>query len=247
MYRATYILIVLFWLTMTGLLLRNEIKPGDSALREVPPGHVVKLLLHHHQESKLNIVSDKMRLGQLLIEPKTRKEDGMRVIEFKGSALLLIPGGDRQKLAWDGEMEMDKELTIHRFRMGVTTHELERLRSEVVILPAENVAHYTLSAANGVLERQDYSLDEKGAHDVMRQLGVDPSMLPVGPLPQAKAPVVKAHQSSIDVHGERMDTYQITVESNGQTLIECHVNQLGVVVKASTILGYSFVMDDLLQ
>jgi hypothetical protein len=244
-YRAVSILIILFWLTMTGLLLRSELKPGDSALREVPPGHVVKLILHHRQKSELNIVSDKMRLGRLHIEPKMRKEDGMRVFTFTGYMLLLLPGGERQKVAWDGECEMDKELAVHRFRLGLTTHESEKLRSEVVVLQRENVARYTLSSPTGLLEKQSYSLDEKGAQDVMRQLGIDPSMLPMDPLAKTKPPEVKARQSSIEVQGEPMDTYAVSVEVNGQTLLECHVNQLGQIVKATTIFGYGLMIDDI--
>jgi hypothetical protein len=244
-YRAASILIVLFWLTMTGLLLRSEILPGGSALREVPPGHVVKLILHHRQKSELNIMSDKMRLGRIHIEPKVRKEDGMRVFSFTGNLILILPGGDRQKVGWDGDCEMDRDLTVHRFRLGVTTHEPERLRSEVVVLPRENVAQYTMSSTTGVLERQSYSLDEKGARDVMRHLGIDPSMLPIEPLPKTKPPEVKAHQSSLEVQGERMDTYVVSVSANGQTLMECHVNQLGQIVKATTIFGYSLLIDDI--
>lgn len=245
MYRAVSILIVVFWLTMTALLLRHEVKPGDSALREVPAGHVVKLLLHHHQSSDLNIVSDKTRLGRLRIDPHIRPADGLRTIAFSGNLLFIIPGGERRRVAWDGEMEMNKELTIQRFRLGVTMHEPEKLRSEIVIRPAENVAHYELSSANGILERQDYSLDERGAQEVFRHLGLDPATLPLGKMQQAKPPVVKAQQSSIEIHGERMDTYLVTVESNGQTWVECHVNQLGQVVRATTLLGYTLSPDDI--
>ncbi len=244
MYRAVSILIVIFWLTMTALLLRNEVKPGDSALREVPAGHVVKLLLHHQQASDLNIISDKTRLGRLLISPKTIKEDGLRIIAFTGHLIFTVPGGDRQRVAWDGEVQMNKDLAIQVFRLGVTMTETEKLRSEIVVRPAENLAHYELSSANGVLERQDYTLDEKGARDVFRQLGIDPAMLPVAPLAHAKPPVIKAQQSSIEIHGERMDTYLVTVESNGQTWLECHVDQLGHIVKATTLLGYTLMPED---
>jgi len=230
---------------MTALLLRNEVRPGSSALREVPPGHVVKLILHHHQKSELSITGEKTRLGRLEIVPLGRKEDGMREIAFKGYVFLNVPGGDRQRMGWDGEFEMDKDLTIHRFRMGVTMHEQGKLRSEVVVLPTENMAHYTLSSSTGVLEKQDYTLDERGAHDVMQQLGIDPSMVPMGSTPKTQAPVVKAQQSSIDVHGERLDTYLVTVSMNGQTLMECHVDQLGRVVKASTIFGYGLMSEDI--
>ncbi len=240
MYRAIYVLIVLFWLTMTALLLRNEIVPGDSTLREVPPGHVVKLVLHHQQNSDLNIVSDKTHLGRLHIEPRTDKQKGLHIVDFTGHLILSVPGGERQRVAWDGKLTMNKDLVVQEFRLGVTTHDQDSLRSEIVLRPEENVAHYELSTKKGVLERQDYTLDERGARDAMRQLGIDPTMLPVSTnLPQRMPIQVKAQQSSIDTHGQRLDTYLVTVESNGQTWLECHVDQLGRIVKATTLLGYS--------
>ena len=243
MYRAISFLIVIFWLTMTALLLRNEIKPGDSSLREVPPGHVIKLLLHHHQVSDLNIVSDKSQLGHLRIAPRTDKDE--RIIDFTGNLIFTLPGAERQKVAWDGQVDMDKDLAVKRFRIGVTMHEPDRLRSEIEFIPAENVAHYVLSTAKGVLERQDYTLDEQGARDVFRQLGIDPAMLPMAPMPKNMPVTIKAQQSSIESHGERMDTYLLTVESNGQTWLECHVDQLGHVVRATTLLGYKLAPDDI--
>ena len=245
MYRAITLLIVIFWLTMTALLLRNEIKPGDSALREVPAGHVVKLVLHHQQTSDLNIVSEKMRLGHLRIIPHTNKGDGLRIIGFKGNLLFIIPGGERHGVTWDGEVEMNKDLAVQKFRVGITVTDQEKLRTEIVVRPAENIAHYELISASGVLERQDYTLDERGARDVFRQLGIDPAMLPVSPLTHSQPPVIKAQQSSIETHGERLDTYRVTIELNGQTLVECHVDQLGKIVRATTLLGYSLIPDDI--
>lgn len=245
MYRAIYVLIVLFWLSMTALLLRNEITPGDSALREVPPGHVVKLILHHQQASDLNIVGDKTRLGHLHIDSRSDKQNGLHIFGFKGYLILNLPGAERQKFAWEGEMTLNKELTIQEFQLAVTMSDPESLQTKIVVVPRENVAHYELSTKKGVLEHQDYSLDERGAHDVLRQLGIDPSMLPVSPMPQSMPIHVKAQQSSIDAHGERLDTYLVTVESNGQTWLECHVDQLGRIVRATTLLGYTLAPEDL--
>jgi hypothetical protein len=42
-----------------------------------------------------------------------------------------------------------------------------------------------------------------------------------------------------------MDTYLVTIESNGQTLLECHVDQLGRIVQATTLLGYSLSPEDI--
>jgi hypothetical protein len=244
LYRAAAILVVIFWLTMTGLLLRNEVRPGDSALREVPVGHVVKLLFHHQQTSDLNIVNDRLRLGRLRILPQSDKTTGLRVIAFDGDLHLTVPGAKRQRVAWKGELEMDKALVTQRFQLGVTTHDPMEIRSEIVVLPKENVARYQVSAG-GTVERQEFSLDERGARQVFQQLGIDPEMLPAAQMPHPKPPTVRAQQSSMEIHGERMDTYLVTVESNGQTWLECHVDQLGKIVKATTLLGYTLTPDDI--
>jgi len=54
---------------------------------------------------------------------------------------------------------------------------------------------------------------------------------------------IKARQSTLAVPGGRMDTYLVTMETNGQTLLECHVDQLGRIVQASTLLGYTLSPD----
>ena len=66
LYRTCAALIVVFWLVMAGLLVRQHVGAGDAALREVPVAHVVKLLLSPEQPSVLNSFSDQQRLGHLL-------------------------------------------------------------------------------------------------------------------------------------------------------------------------------------
>jgi hypothetical protein len=81
---------------------------------------------------------------------------------------------------------------------------------------------------------------------VLEHAGIDPSLLPISWKSQASAVYTsKARLSSLPVHGGQMDTYLVTVESNGQTLLECHVDQLGRIVHASTLLGYTFAPEDI--
>lgn len=244
LYRAVAALVVLFWLTMTALLLRHEIRPGDSALREVPVGHVVKLIFHHQQESDLKISNDKLRLGQLRITPRIDKAAGRRTLAFLGSLHIPgLPGAKSRRIAWDGELEMDKQLVIQRLRLGVKVHDPTELRSEILILPAENLAQFELRSPTGILERQSYTLDEAGARTLLQQFGLDSAMIPAQ-IRRGTPPLIKAQQSSLHVHGESMDTYRITVEANGQTWLECHVDQLGHIVRATTLLGYTFAPDE---
>ncbi len=251
-YRAVAILVVLFWLTMTALLLRNEVTPGDSALREVPFTHVVKLLFHHQQVSSLNVMSDKMRMGALRIHPQVDKTTGRWLLSFDGNLQFTIPGQKPQRVKWDGDLDLDKSLETKSFRIGVTTYQAgqanqsSRLRSEIRIFPEDRRARYELSSDTGTLERQDFTLDESGARQAVEQLGLDPALLAsVKSQRLTSLPVIKAIQSSLEIRGEAIDTYLVTVEYNGQTLIEVHVSQLGQVLKASTMLGYTLVPDDL--
>jgi len=157
---------------------------------------------------------------------------------------VIIPGAKRQRMAWRGEIVMDKALETQRFQVGLTLNEPAPLRTEIVVLPKQNIARYELNTAS-TQERQQFTLDENGLREVMQQLGLDPTALAAVTLPKTSAPVVKAQQSSIEIHGERIDTYLITIESNGQTWLECHVSQLGQVLRATTLLGYTLSPDDI--
>lgn len=244
-YRSVAVFIVVFWLAMTGLLVHQELRPSDSALWELPPAHVVKLLFMHHERSTLNIYSEKLRLGQLVVDPLVTDNGQGRELNFSGDLQVLVPGGGkRERIYWKGNLRMDKLLTVSRFELSVTTHAPTDLTSEVVIIPSENVAHYELRASNGAVERQDYSLDERGARSALEQVGIDPSLLPIAKKQSLGSGVeIRARQSTLNVPGGQMDTYKVTVEANGQTLLECHVDQLGRIVHANTLIGYSLSPD----
>jgi hypothetical protein len=250
-YRAVAILIVLFWLTMTGLLMHQEIRPGDSAMREIPVSHVVKLMFMHQREPGnppplLSIYSDKLRLGQLRLTPQIDAQTQDRNLDFKGDLQVSVLGGKRERIGWSGRFDMDKLLNIKRFQLTITTHYPTDLITDMIIIPGENIAHYELRTSGGTVDRQDFTLDEHGARAALEHAGIDPALLPISRKQQAAADfTAKARLSSLAVHGGQMDTYLVTIESNGQTLLECHVDQLGRIVQATTLLGYSLSPEDI--
>jgi hypothetical protein len=159
---------------------------------------------------------------------------------------IHIPGAKRERIGWEGHLHMDKLLSVEEFELTVFTHLPTDLESKIVIVPKENVAHYELRASHGTVEHQDYTLDERGARAALQQLGVDPSYLPISKKQTVAAAFeIKARQSTLALHGEQMDTYLVTVESNGQTLLECHVDQLGRIVRANTLVGYTLTPDEI--
>jgi len=252
LYRTLAVLVVAFWLTMIGLLVRKEGGPAGDALREVPVGHVVKLLLMHEQKSDLNIYSEKLRLGFLRIHPQMRKDERSRVIDFSGHINVMIPGMERQRVKWDGEMELEKNLATRRFVIRLAFSDPAQRppnnqRVQLTVEPEKNLLTWTL--LNGELPLdlpRTYTLDEDGLQTALRE--IDPS-LPQMIRSQTKSmapPVVRALQSSMLIHGQRLDTYLVTIEQSGQTLLEFDVSQLGQILRAKTLIGYSLAPDDIM-
>ena len=255
LYRTCAAVIVVFWLIMAGLLVRQHVGEGDAALREVPVAHVVKLLLMHEQPSDLNIFSDKRRLGQMRIHPRFLAAERSRVIEFSGNLLTTLPGAERQRILWEGSWELEKTLTTRRFTITLTLRESSgkdatAYRTMVTVTPsanpAENLLRWTLHRGDRLIENRRISLDAAGLDTALREL-VDPSMLQMvqGQTRAMTPPVIKAHQSTMLIHGERIDTYLVSIEQNGQTLIEADISQLGQILRAKTLIGYTLMPDDL--
>jgi hypothetical protein len=47
------------------------------------------------------------------------------------------------------------------------------------------------------------------------------------------------------IHGERIQTYLVSIGQNGQTLLEADISQLGQILRAKTLIGYTLMPDDL--
>ena len=75
-YRTVAALIVFFWILMTTLLIRNEVNPEDSRVREVPLTHVLKLLYLHEQASDLRIYAGGTAIGHLRVHPHRHRREG---------------------------------------------------------------------------------------------------------------------------------------------------------------------------
>ena len=253
LYRALAIFITVFWLTMIGLLIRKEAWPGDLALREVPVGHVVKLLLMHEQPSELKIYNGKMCLGSLRVHPHMHKGERTRVIEFSGDLHVLLPGPDRVRVQWDGELELEKTLATRRFDLGFSLrdptqrHTAATPRFQITVSPAENLLTWAVRNGDQLpAQLRTYTLDDAGLQRALRELD-DPLLVPFfqSQTRSLTPPTVRAMQSTMLIHGERIDTYLVTIEQSGQTLLEFDVSQLGQILRAQTLIGYSLAPNDL--
>jgi hypothetical protein len=237
--------IIFFWITMTVLLLRSEIWPGQSKIRSVPIEHVAKLFWLHQQPSDLTIWSENTRVGNLHLHPKIRKEDGARILEYSGNLQWRLPGSQRQRVSWSGIAIFDDELALSSLHVVVPVGESPLMRAEVLVTPSENLARYQLFNGETEIEHEDYALDESGLKKVLKQLDLDPALYE-SVRGSATVPVVSARQSNLSIRQGRIDTFLLSMKQGGQTLIEAHVNQLGVVAKVTTLVGYSLAPEEFL-
>ncbi len=242
--RLTAVLIVAFWVTMWTLLIRTEVRPQGSALREVPLEHVVKLMFHHGQPSDFVIHSDSTRVGTLLMLPHIRKEDGQRLVELTGSIEAHAPGSPRQRISWDGTAELTPELELEVFRLGSFVREAAATsppteRFELTVHPRTRRAQWQWRSGSQLVEERSYALDETGLRTALSEWNIDPALLRRMQGFKAPPPRITAHQSTLRIREESAETFLITIEYAGQTWLECHVSQLGQVMHARTLVGWT--------
>jgi hypothetical protein len=206
---------------------------------------VLKLLFLHQQPSDLNINSDGIRLGHLQVQPRVVTETGDRRLEFSGNVLIRVPNAPRQRFSWDGFFHMDRAYTLRQLLLRVNLHDAG-YRAEVQVLPEENRATYKLLAGDKVVQEDAFTLDRKGAEQVLQQLAIDPAMLQaISGNAATTQPSLTAQQSSMHIRGERLETYLVSLQQGGQTLLDMHVSQLGGILRVQTFFGYRLEPNDI--
>ena len=239
--------IVLFWITMTTLLVRSEWWPDRSALRAVPFEKVVKLMWFHQQPSDVVIWTEGRRVGHFRLEPKIRDGDGVRLLMFSGNMQVRLPGSLRHRISWDGVVEFDAALQMHTMLLGLDMKDVSLDRAEIEIVPSENRVSFKLKEAERVLNTAEYSLDENGLKKILSQVDLDPVLYDTfrSSSNSTAVPTLAAQESSLIIHHERAKTYLVELRQGGQTLIEAHISELGQVLRVKTLFGYFLAPDDL--
>jgi hypothetical protein len=248
LYRCAAALIVVFWLAMTALLIRSEVAPAQSRMRELPPSHVLKLLFLHEQVSELSIQYQKTPVGRLRVHPQVRREDGTRTIDFVGNAQISLPGLSRERLSWEGTVEMTRQLVMQEVRLGLNVRGTERYGLEVTHDVPAGRGHYEAKVDDVTFAARDYSLDPAGREALLRDANVPPHVVAMlqAAIQSAGAQeplVIAARQSTFELQGEPIDTVLVTFREGAQTLLDLHISQLGQVLRADSLLGYSFVAE----
>jgi hypothetical protein len=250
MNRLLALFITVFFATMWTLLLRTELRPQKTALRKVPVEHVLKLFFQHQQPSDLFIHGSGERLGHVRFHPQVNSADDSRVIEFSGNAQLRIPGAPKQRIMWDGAAEYFQDMALRtvQLKTGVresTTQPAPETTVNIFLNAMNRLVNYSISVDGRPVDQASFTLDENGVQGLMRRAGIDPELLRMvnSKAQSSTPPKISAHQSSLRLKSEEVETLLVTVEMNAQTMLEFHVSQLGQILHAKTLTGWTLEMD----
>lgn len=243
LHRITALLIIGFWLAMTGLLVVRELYPNATQLNTVPMSHIGHILFQHEQSSDLVIREKQREVGHLHIQPRLNRETDERKLEFHGNVGLSVMGAGRQRISWNGSILLDRAYNVSRLDVTLSTHNPVH-QLQLTVNPVTNTATYDLSVEGTDLEKGSFTMDNKGITTLLSRAGI-----PVGLLQSLLSnqssmpePELTARQSTLKMNGESISTFVIAASVGGQMVLEGHITQLGQMLKAQApLLGYKLL------
>ena len=237
-------LIVGFWLAMTGLLIVREVFPEATRLNAVAVNYVGGLIFQHGQSSDLQIYDAGKEVGYLHIQPRPDLESkGGRILEYHGMITLNPLGMARQRLSSSGKFVLDTRHELKRLHVSISTQEpVHQLETEIDT--QAKTAKFTIRANGNLLDQSTITLDMPGLMKLLSRIGVEPAALQplLASSSSAPAPEINAYQSSTRLNGETVATYQLSIKVSGQTFMDAHVSQLGQILRLDLpLFGYKMV------
>ena len=242
LHRLVIIVIIGFWLAMTGLLVVREVYPEFTRLNAVPVGYVGQLIFQHEQASDLTIFASGKKAGFLHLQPKNAAGSGKRSVELSGSINLTIPGSPAQHIAWAAVFTLQRDFTPGRLHLDVSTPEPGQ-HLDVLMDFAGKKASFGAKVGEQVMNETAFTLDAAGFGMLMSRAGVDPMMMKQLQASQGEIPRIEfgAQSSSLVISGQKLATFLLSVKVGGQSVIEAQVSQLGQVLSAQApVLGWKF-------
>jgi hypothetical protein len=264
LYRFAGVAIVVFWLVMTGLLVRMEWFPGTSELLPVPVDHLFKLMFLHEQTSDLVLCQDQDRIGDLTLQPHRFPPNAgvaRNLLTITGSMVLNLPGWDTRHLTLRGAFELDDHDNAQRFELTATVHEpvrsasmsqgepSQRSQPSMVIVfggePIDSRYHYQVRDGDRIVAEQSGTPETLLDQPDLRSVGISPAVLSALVHQQAASTEVTARRGVLQNKGEDIDTYDVTLRQGDTVVATIQMNQLGEVLSVNTSFGYSLLAKSL--
>ncbi len=263
-YRTFIAGIVLFWLVMTGLLVRVEMFPDKGDLLPVPVAHVGRLVFLHQQPSALVLYNpQRQRLGTVQLEPqRTRDASGERfinVLRGTGNTVLSLPGLPNGRMTYTFQVQWNDAQQLQSFDWSATLHTPKNLQSPDQREPAWGIkfdGRPPLNQFHYLIRRDDAV--EKEASGTPAELLADPDLAVLGFDPRtimeqvqarqtgaASQVAVTAHRGSLHFNGDEVETFVLNARYADSLDTTIHVSQLGQILMVKTFTGYDLYDDTL--
>jgi hypothetical protein len=244
LYRALLLLITGLFITMWTLLIRSEVEPGGNSLRALPVEHVLKEMFQNEKPSQLVIHDGSQRIGTLRLTGQGEAADGTRAMQYFGNAQLEFPGAGPQRSAWNGEIVVTPDWEVKSFSLSAASRGAAKdagpaTQFELLVSTVDHTASYVIKSGPTVVDRQTFSTDEAGFTALLDHFEIDPMWRKQFHPGHGPKPVISARQASLVVDNVKLETALLTVIVNGQTLLEVHLSQLGEVLQAKTLFGWT--------
>ena len=170
LHRIFAMLIVGFWIAMTGLLVVRELYPEATRLNSIPVHYVGTLLFQHNQSSDLQIYDGGKEVGYVHMQPRWDADKKTRILDLHGNLTVSPLGIPRQRLSWIGGVAMDPANEVQRVWLDISTQEPPH-RLFLTIDSQKNTASFEIRANNQVVDRNTISLDREGLAKLQAKYG----------------------------------------------------------------------------
>jgi hypothetical protein len=242
LYRTATVAIVAFWLIMMGLLVRLETHPEATDILDVPVSYVMRLIFRHGQTSFLTVQDQSKEVGTVFLRPSITGTNG-RTLNFSGAFTAQAPGAQptTNSVHVTGAIDMDAALRVRDFHADLSLSQPAchlLLKGDMVL----NTLAYQVKAGNQVVAAQTVPITAAGFDSLMAQnlgrvpIHIDPSAI--------STPAIAAREAEIQLHGEQLEVYQVTVSEGASPIMDIYVTQLGQIVSARTSFGYTLEAED---
>lgn len=244
-YRLAMFGIAVFWMVMTGLLIRLEVRPDKSTILNVPVSYVMRVMFKNGQPSALALRDQTDRaVGSVSLRPHITAE-GQRVLDFAANIAVELPMMARQRLNLSGTMAMDKALQVQDFTAELIVQH-PPMRLDLQGDPGKRLLHYQLYEQGKLTDHQTLPLEMSAIVPALLQGFGAPFDASALPLVQGNltAPSLFSRETYIPFHGEQLDVFQLSLQEGSTKFMDIYVSQLGQIIMAHSSFGYSLTSQD---
>lgn len=240
-HRIAAVLIVLFWLTMTALLIERRFFPESSRFSKVPAYHIGQIFFQQEQVSDLMAYKGDDNLGYARVSPRSDRRNGINTVDFSG-ALKLQAADGKHTVTWLAQLDLNPDYKMRLFHADIFVDQIQHVK--VLMNKMTGVETFSIGTRGEDEGRLTYSLDQNGFSTLLKQNGMDASMLAQlqGASGQMPPPEFSAQESSLRMNNETIATYLLSMKLGENVIFEIHMSQIGQVLKMNMpLLNYKLL------